>query len=195
MIRYKENLKETYDKDYGSFEYMNESSLSRIWKHSQNGFFMLSAFRGNDFNKNYKNHKGLKQDIRSNNLGYFEIDGQYKYDDGTTESELSVFVPFNKNEYRFEEFVEIGRKLGKKYNQESILVKYPNSENGKAVLLYPNSGKEEAIGNKVGYDKVAFAYSKLRKGSHKDRSFIIEGIRVPYNHINAWQLKKEGLIF
>ena len=194
MKIYERKFKEKYEKDYGVFEKINESSLSRIWKHSKNGFFMMSAFRGDDFDKNMANHKRLKADLKQNNLGFFEIDGQYKYDNGDIESELSVFVPY-RDIYSFEEFKNISKKLGKKYNQESILVKYPEELDNKAVLLYPKSGKEEVIGNKVGYDKVSFAYSKLRKGSHKDRSFIIEGVRVPSNHISAYQLKSENILF
>jgi len=188
---YKRRFVEKYDKDYGTFEKVEESSLSRVWKHSQNGFFMMSAFRGDDFKKNMDNHKSLKSELRKHDLGFFEIDGQYQYDDGTVESELSVFVPY-RDIYDFEEFKHIAKTLGKKYNQESVLLKYPD---GDATLLYSSSGKEEKIGNNVGYDKISFAYSKLRKGNHKGRSFIIEGLRVPSNHINAYQLKQEGILF
>ena len=79
------------------------------------------------------------------------------------------------------------------FNQESVLLKYPDSEGGEAVLVYAN--KEETIGYKVNYDKVAFAYSKLKKGSHKGRTFVLEGVRRPLNHISSMGMTKEGILF
>jgi len=180
-------------KEYGNALY--EASLSRVWKHAKTGFVLLSAFRGDDFEKNMENHSRLKSILKSHKLGYFEIDGQYVYDDGSIESELSVFVPYRQDVYpEFKEFINTLRDIGTIFKQESILVKYPDKEGGSASLVYSN-GKEEKIGDKVGYDKISFAYSKLKTGSHKGRSFIIEGVRKPANHINAIQLNAEGMIF
>lgn len=184
-------LKEEYFNEVGCFRKLDEASLSRIWKHGQKGFFMMSAFRGSDLKKNLANHKKLKQLLKQNKLGYFEIDGQYKYEDGTVESELSVFVPY-RDLYTFDQFRDISKDLGREFNQESILVKYPDD---KAVLLYPASGKEDVIGSKVGFDKVSDAYSSLRSGNQAGRSFIIESCRVPENHINAMSLKRQGILF
>jgi hypothetical protein len=191
MKKYDYVIIDKYENQWGCFKRLEESSLSRIWKHGKKGFFIMSAFRGIDEKKNALNHKKLKQLLKEKNLGYFEIDGQYKYDDGTVESELSVFVPY-RDIYSFEEFKEIGKNLGKEFNQESILVKYPE---GNASLVYPDSSKEDVIGSKVGFDKVSDAYSKLRKGNQAGRSFIIEGYRIPDNHVHAISLKRQGVIF
>ena len=92
--------------------------------------------------------------------------------------------------------IEIASELGKKYYQESILLKYPEKEKkGKAILVYPKSNEIEEIGTGLGYDKISFAYSKLKSGSHTGRSFIIEGIRVPNNHIDAISLNKQKILF
>ena len=168
-----------------------EASLSRVWKHQKNGFFMMSSFRGHYSQKeNLKRHENLKKDLRSHNLGFFEVEGVYKYDDGHTEKELSVFVPFNKKAYTIEQFVEYIKILLKKYDQESILFKKPD---GEAVLIYKD--KEVKIGDKVGFDKVSDAYSKIRKGKHQGRTFTIEGVRVPENHVSAMSLIQQGIIF
>ncbi len=195
----KQTLRDTYNRDYGTFEKINEVSLSRIWKHQKTGFIMMSAFRGDDLQKNLNNHQQLKKDIRSLGYGYFELEGQYQYDDGTIDNELSVFIPCPKDETEtFYYFVDNIHKLGKKYNQESILVKEPDGiygYDGKAQLLYCQSGKYETIGTNVGFDKISWAYSKLRKGSHKDRTFVIEGLRIPDNHIHAIQMREEKNLF
>ena len=189
-------VKETYNKEYGTFEKINEHSLSRVWKHEKRGFILMSAFRGDDFEENMKKHEQLKKDIRALGYGFFEIDGMYQYENGTLGDELSVFIPALSNEEdTFYFMVDNFQKLGKKYNQESILVKEPDSYGGKASLLFCKSGQYDEIGTRVGYDKIAIAYSKLRKGSHKGRTFVIEGIRIPSNHINAMQLQKEKIIF
>ena len=191
---YERKFVERYE-NYNNHLY-EKQSLSRVWKHSQNGFFMMSSFRGQfSLEDNLKRHEQLKKSLKQKKLGFFEIDGTYKYDDGHTESELSLFVPFRSDIYSFEEFEKIALELGKKFNQESVLVKYPVDEGNEAVLLYSDSAKKDVIGTNVGYDKVSFAYSKLRKGSHKDRTFIIEGFRIPNNHIDAYKLKLEGIQF
>jgi len=180
---------EKFIQDFGD-HYLFENSLGRIWQHSKNGFILMSSFRGNDFKKNMSNHKELKSILKSKNLGFFEVNGVYKYDNGDVENELSVFIPYRKDKYTFNEFVEIGKALRKKFNQESILIS-DNNEN--IYLQYSN--KKETIGKKITVDKVGFAYSQLRTGSHKDRTFIIESVRKPYNHIQAYKFKAENLLF
>jgi len=158
------DAKETFITDYGD-HYLFESSLGRIWQHSKSGFILMSAFRGSDIEKNMSSHKQLKSILKSKKLGFFEVNGVYKYDNGETENELSVFIPYRKDKYSFDEFIVIGKELRKKFNQESILI---SDDKEKVFLQY--SSKQEVIGNKVGVDKVGFAYSQLRKGSHKDLS-------------------------
>ena len=129
---------------------------------------MMSAFRGDDFIKNMKSHQKLKSELKNYNLGFFEIDGQYKYDDGTVENELSVFVPY-RDIYEFDYFVDISKILGKHFGQESVLVKYPEIDGGSAVLVYPSSGKKEIIRNKVGYDKIKLHTVELKRSNYAIR--------------------------
>jgi len=185
-------------KQNGRYCLEEKQSLSRVKQHSEKGFVMMSAFRGDDEKKNKENHKKLLADLKSAKLGYFVVDGVYKYDDGTIGKELSVFVAWNKEKYsNFTDMLRVMKKLGKKYNQESILIKYPHDSDkeGAAVLYYPVEHKEEIIGKKVGLDKISFAYSKLRKASHKARSFVIEGTEEPQNHIDAMGFNKRGQLF
>jgi len=78
------------------------------------------------------------------------------------------------------------------FNQESVLFKYPDSD-GDAVLIY--ASREERIGSNVGYDKISFVYSKIRKGSHQGKSFVIECVCEPSNHISAMGFQSQGIFF
>ena len=92
MQRWKSRIlrRNKYYERYGNL--YESQSLSRVWKHSQKGFFMMSSFRGiYSQEENLERHQGLKRQLKRVNLGFFEVDGQYKYDDGTIETELSVF--------------------------------------------------------------------------------------------------------
>lgn len=175
---------------YTRNDFLFESSLSRVWSHAHKGFIMMSAYRGNNLEANKKNHLRLKSKLKDLKLGFFEIDGVYKYDNGTTESELSVFIPWNKEKYTIEEFKKIAKDLRSDFNQESVLFFNDKSE---AFLLY--ASREDKIGSGVGYDKVASAYSKLRKGAHQGKSFVIEGVRIPSNHISAYGMLHEGIMY
>lgn len=193
MIKMKNLLNKYEVKQYKNNYLFESQSLSRLWKHSKKGFITMSAFRGNfTLEENMKRHKKLKSDLKKYGLGFWEVDGVYKYDDGTEENELSVFIPFHSKKYTEEEFLNIAKELGKKYNQESIL--YFTPEEG-ALLIYGN--KQEKIGDKIDYNTVERIFTKLRKGSHKGKkfSFQFEGVRVPSNHISAMGMKNEGVLF
>jgi len=194
--KYKDDDVKYYIKYNFSFERLQEESLSRVWQHAQKGCALLSAFKkGRHIDYNMKMHIKLKKHIRTYGLGFFEVDGVYINKKGEEESELSIFVPYNPHKYTFDEFKKILVSFCKQYNQESILLKYPDTiDKGKAVYLY-QSGEEEIIGYHVTYKEFVQAYSKLRYGSHAGRKFSFEGVRVPANHIEAYKLIKEGLIF
>jgi len=167
-----------------------ESSLSRVWQHSKKGFFTISAFRDTyDLKENLKRHDQLKQAVRGQGLGFFEIDGSYVYDDGTIGSELSLFVPY-MDTLTVEEFTKRAILLGKKFNQESILLFTPEG----GGWLYYMSGKEEKVGSLVSLDKFKQFFSALKKGNHKGRRFVVEGSRIASSIMSAQTLYQEGMI-
>jgi hypothetical protein len=194
MIKMNELISKKYTVDKYDNNCLYESqSLSKVWSHSKKGFITMSAFRGNfDLKTNMTRHSKLKSDLKKFGLGFWEVDGVYEYDDGTVENELSVFVPFHSKKYSAQEFLDIAKKLGANWNQESIL--YYTPEEG-AKLVYKN--KEENIGSKIDYDTLQKIFTKLRKGSHAGRKFSykFEGVRIPNNHISALGMKNEGIIF
>ncbi len=203
MKRYRSKITENKIKKYVYEKYghkLFEHSFSRIWQHRSNGFFIISAFRGKyTDDENIIRHEKLKNHLKQNKLGFFEVDGVYIYDDGTKDSELSLFVPFISKEYSSDQIKDIAMKAGKIINQESILFKYPEYESNEYVYLYPNSNKIQIVGNKLDFDTVKKAYSQLRKGSHAGRKvafdYVMEGVRLPNNHIDAGSMLAEGILF
>ena len=180
---------EVYKSRYDEYA-LYESSLSRIWQHAQRGYFTISAFRDEyGLEENLKRHKSLKNDVRSANLGFFEIDGSYVYDNGDISSELSLFIPYT-DIYSVEEFRDVAIRLGKKYNQESILLFLPEV----GGWFYYMDGRKEKVGDITSLDKFKKFFSALRKGSHKGRRFVVEGHRIPSSIMATQMLFNEGMI-
>lgn len=186
-----ENLKNKYVKEY-SDNHVFEVNFGRIWQHGQNGFSMLSAFKSErPLEDNMIEHKKLISDLKSKKLGFFEVDGKYVYKDGTISDELSVFVPYNPV-YTKEEFKNIITQLIITYKQESALIGNLGEEG--FYYLYQD-GKLEHKGDRFSFDKMKQAYSVMKKGNYTGRTFTIEGVRVPQNHIQSYNLTDKGYLF
>lgn len=165
-----------------------ESSLSRIWQHITNGdtFAVISAFRGmNTDSENLKLHNQLKSDVRGMGLGFIEQKSGYTYsnpdtgEDGTVD-EMSLFIP----KITLAQSV----KLGRKYNQESILFK----DNDRFVLIDCKSGSVDLTFKKATSDRpltfqpdvLKYAFSQLNKGNKNNKikyAFKTEGyeLKIP----------------
>ncbi len=154
---------------------LSESSLSRVWQHINNdkSFGVISAFRETNDDATNKNlHKSLIDDVKSLNLGYIQQKSGYTYSssdgDGRVE-EISLFIP----NISLEDII----KLGKKYNQESILFKDATQFvlvdcNSKSIIL--NFSKKTS--GKNGNDFITFkpevlkyAYSQLIKSNKNSK--------------------------
>ena len=192
-MKFKEFMNEKYRKDVYGDNYIFEVKLSRVWSHTKKGFIMLSAFVPDiTEEKNMDKHNELKNFIRQNKLGFFEIDGVYTYDDGNVQNELSVFIPYNKEEMDDNDFEKFAKLLQKKFKQESVLYGIDDE-----TFLIRGKDKVEMIGNKLSIDKITNAYSKLKHGKNKGRafSFAFEGKRVPENHIHAYSFNSQRILF
>lgn len=173
--------------------YINESSLSRIWKHiiGDNTFGILSAFFvSKDKEENESNHLSLKKDVRGLGYGFIEMKGGYTYETGEITEEKSLFIPkISKNEIT---------KLAKKYNQESFIFKNEegfyliNTKTGKTELNFDKSSNKML---RMSSDEVKDLFSQLMKGSHrgkkfafsvKEDSFFLDIEREYQNHIDAY---------
>ena len=134
---------------------MQESSLNRIrQKDSKGGMAIMSAQRGDMTKKQNKaRSKQLDKDIRGAGLpGPTKVSGRYTENKGQKNErkvgERSSVVSSGKMGKR--KFKKAITKLGKKYNQDSVLVK--KKPKGSAALVgtnkssYPGMGKRDKVG-------------------------------------------------
>ena len=188
---------------YDKYNKISESSLSRIMKHIENGFFTLSAFRSeNDEKKNREDTRKLMADIRGKGLGFIQLIGGYvEHDQETGEpvnvEEISLFVPYIKDSMSEDEFLGVTRELAVKYNQEGLIVCLPSTKN---ILMHVrrdvsvNSFTKIDLG-KFNINKMSSYYSRLKKGgSQATIKYTFEGYRAPSSWLNAVLMKSEGCI-
>ena len=136
-------------------EFMQESSLNRIrQKDSKGGMAIMSAQRGDMTKKqNAARSKQLDKDIRGAGLpGPTKVSGRYTENKGQKNErkvgERSSVVSSGKMGKR--KFKKAITKLGKKYNQDSVLIK--KKPKGSAALVgtnkssYPGMGKRDKVG-------------------------------------------------
>lgn len=157
-----------------------ESKLSRIWKHieSKGNFSIIAAQRGGLSQKENKmNHMSLIKDVRGMGYGYIEMKGGWEETEEKDGKKIkmmvtedSLFIPkMDKRE---------ALKLGKKYDQETVIVKDDNAlyelscqENtyGKQIRKFKaESGKKNLNLSK---ELIKKFFSRLKKGSHRDKPF------------------------
>lgn len=160
---------------------LNESSLSRIWKHirSDKSFGVISPYRRDTPDENEQNYNELKHLIRVSKYGYIELIGGFN-EEGTIVKEKSIFIP----KIGKDELIE----LGIKYDQYSVIYKDANE----FIELYTAEGKNKVRiervfqkSKEVGQEKredlnfdpelMKQIFSRLAKGSHKNKkSFVLE---------------------
>lgn len=123
------NINNTY-----SLQTLNEETLSRIInKHGKDGFIIVSANRsGLDNETNNKNTKNLINDLKISQYGYFPVYGGYHGTDGVVDSYEPSFIVFNhtKNNGELTDFSDLklfAIQMCGKYNQDSVLIKEPNT--------------------------------------------------------------------
>lgn len=152
-----------------------ESSVSRIYQHIEEpgrSFGVMSAFRAdNSAEQNKTLHAELKAKVREMGLGFIEMRGGYKGDQGFV-TELSLFIP------------GISRKqivsLGQTYNQHSVIYKDAKEFSligtnqsagiGKTLSNFKfGSGKENLV---LAQDAMKDFFSALLKGNQKGQKFL-----------------------
>lgn len=167
-----------------------ESSLSRIMKHIKGDrpIGIISASRDRfEPSENKKRNGSLKSDIRSAGFGFVNLKGNFIENEGTPDeaevSEDSFFVIGKPNENG--NLKGLLKKLGVKYDQDSILYKSSDTEN--AILIgtnttgFPGKDKEDVLG-KWKPNKLGKFFSKM-KG---DRTFIFEEAVEEMGMLGKW---------
>lgn len=165
-------------------KYLKEASLSRIWKHIEEGrpFGMITAFRGDYTRKdNLARNKKMEAAIRAAGYGFFRMEGHYieGYGSGNAQDvkEQSFFVIGDSGDD--ETFKLFLKQQGKKFDQDSIF--YFDPEKKKGFLIgtnstgWPGLNKEMDVG-KWHPSKVGEFYSKMKR-----QTFVFEKIEHPPN--------------
>ena len=141
----KEQLKVMYYKDFISLVEGNPTTRM-LTKSKTKVTGNISADRGSSEKDNRAKRKGLEKDLKKKGIGYKKGVGEYKYDKGKTEREVSYQTskPDKMSKRRFGKTM---RRLGRKHGQESVITK---DKDKSAKLHYTDkSGKKsESIGTR-----------------------------------------------
>jgi hypothetical protein len=142
-----ERMKEDYD--------LNETSLTRVMGKSQKGgMAIMSAQRGDKSKaENKARSKQLEKDVRGAGLpGPTKVSGRYTENPGTSQEKKvgeksHVITPGKKGKRKFKKAIE---KLGKKYDQDSVLMQRKGGGSstlkGTSKTSWPGEGKNVKIG-------------------------------------------------
>jgi len=142
-------------KSVKSEEYIDETSLTRVMSKSQKGgMAIMSAQRGDKSKaENKARSKQLEKDVRGAGLpGPTKVAGRYTENPGTSQEKKvgeksHVITPGKMGKRKFKKAIE---KLGKKYDQDSVLIQRKGG--GEATLKgtsktsWPGQGKNVKIG-------------------------------------------------
>lgn len=177
---------------------LEESSLSRVFAHSKEtgSFGVLTAFRGGySLTQNRKRNKEIEGALKNAGYGFTKVKGSYpeEQDDGTTirvdEESFIIILDKTQDSTKFKDFLI---RLGKKYDQDSVLYKARGTEN--AILIgtnksdFPGYMKEVNLG-KWSVNRASEFYTKM-KGS---RSFTFEAYTGSLNTYTRKLLAEQGV--
>lgn len=166
---------------------LNESSLSRLWKHNEeHDAAALTAFRkgadcgeGEPYTKkeNKQRNKSLLAKLKAKGYGVTKLHGSYP-EGGKTAKEISYFVVNLSDDADFEKEI---LKLGKGFDQDSILYIPKGAIKGesKAYLIGTNSCKNNwlGMGKKEVFNKGRMGYdSPIYTSRVNGRPFLFEEI-------------------
>lgn len=126
-------------------ENINESSLGRLYQHIGKDYivFITSDRQQLDVTENNKRRKELEKYIRLAGFGYNKVVGNYVEEETGEPKKEKSFVVYGKDE---EEMLKMFKRLGEKYEQDSIL--FVDLE-GNAYLLY-TYGSKKGTSDKLG---------------------------------------------
>lgn len=175
-------------------EYLNESSLSRIWRHVQDHQAgAISGYRdGNSKSENRRNNQEISAFLRSRGYSVTGVQGNYIENFGSDNQkevgEPSFFVVDIADKGTLERDL---RALGERFDQDSILVV---PQGGKNAYLVGTSKRDDAFPDygqkvKVGsgrFGKVAGQFLSRIRG----REFTFESVDDPQTINGKWAMSK-----
>ena len=135
---------------------IQETSLTRVMRKSQKGgMAIMSAQRGDKSKaENKARSRQLEKDVRGAGLpGPTKVAGRYTENPGTPQEKKvgeksHIITPGKKGKRKFKKAIE---KLGKKYNQDSVLIQRKPSGSstlkGTSKTSWPGRGRNVKIGS------------------------------------------------
>jgi len=186
-------------------EFINESSLSRLWRHNdEHDCGALTAFRnardcgeGEPYVKkeNNQRNKSLLAKLKSKGYGVTKLKGTYP-EGGSVGKEESFFVVDLKDSGNLERDL---RRLGEEFEQDSVLFVPKGAIKGdsKAYLIGTNKCKNNwlGFGKKETFNKGKMGYSSpIYTSMVNGRPFIFEDVegevRDPGNGMGVWAMHR-----
>ncbi len=174
-----------------------DSSLSRIIRLSSGqGFIMISAFRVKYSEMdNMKRHEALMTDVRKHDLGFIEVDIRLVEEDEVTgdpieADELSLFIPY-RDTLTHMEFFNLAMEWQQEFDQEATV--YQDARNSEIWIVDKMRQTVDTIGS-FSPERIGVALSTYREVSHRNRTFVFEGVRKPAGSISAMAMSKAGYI-
>jgi len=170
----------------------NEASLSRVHSHTQKRNIAIVSAERDEYTKaeNAKRTNELKADIRRNGFGFITIKGRYQ---GKLEMSFMIVGSEGKDKDKTKQFAIT---LGKKYSQDSVLIKQPDNDNayivGTNTTGNPGMGKKVSIG-KWHPNRAGEYLSAL--GNKKSKTFVFENIRFEYQNRSYANQKRDMVEF
>jgi hypothetical protein len=175
-----------------------EAGLSRVLSHTSKPFAVITAFRDDySLSQNRGRNSQLESVLKQLRAGGIKLIGFWQeapddmsYAQAKKEGKLtpvkeeSYFIPMPQH-LDWERFYETMKKVGKKFNQDAILL-----GDGKSAWLEYKGGKKESVGS-IGFNKMNQAYSKLRRGNQIP--FVFEGTMQPSGIMHRMALQKRGV--
>jgi len=137
-------------------EYIDETSLTRVMsKSKKGGMAIMSAQRGDKSkSENKARSRQLEKDVRGAGLpGPTKVAGRYTENPGTPQErkvgeKSHIITPGKKGKRKFKKAIE---KLGKKYDQDSVLLQRKaggsSTLKGTSKTSWPGKGKNVRIGS------------------------------------------------
>jgi hypothetical protein len=178
----------------GFKEVLQESSLSRIWRHTQDHVSgAISGYRGdNSKDTNKQNNREIKAYLRTKGYSVTSVSGNYienfGSDDAREVGEPSFFVVDINDTGNLERDLV---RLGVKYDQDSVLIV---PKGGKDAYLRgttrrsngPLGFNQTMVVGKGTYGKVAGQFLSRIRG----REFAFEEVRPPLTRNGKWAESK-----
>jgi hypothetical protein len=157
-----------------------EMKLSRVLtkiNKDNNAICVISAFRNETQEKNIQRNTELAKFVRSENFGFVYVDGGWIENAGTEQekevTEVSLFI--ETTEQNEERLFSFAVNMAKKFNQDAFVFKSPKHPFG----LYNKEGGLDVTFDKVKFNDFKEYFSKIKFGSHSNRKYVFEGLRIP----------------